>query len=147
MLLPLLVAGAFGSLLAIITIAGESSTPFRHRLFAMVLPATIIAWVVAAAIGMVAAWFLAFEQTLDPSRDSRLRRYLYLFCLLLGEIAGVAWLLVMSGQQGTSDAASWLVWLVLLAGPLIVGLHHSVRLLCKSGCPQKEFEPDAQQPS
>jgi hypothetical protein len=141
-LLPLLVAGAFGSLIALITIASESSTPFRHRLFGMILPATIVCWVGAAALGMLAAWIVVFEQTMDSLSYSRRQRYAYLVCLFLGEIAGMGWLFVMFTQQRGNNAGSWAVWLALLVGPLVVGLHHSFRLLRNPGRAEPNTAPE-----
>src|SRR5262245_8060045 len=72
--------------------------------------------------------------------------YLHLFCLLLGEITGVAWLVVMCGQQGTS-AASWLVWFVLLAGSLTVGSPPLCAVTLQVRAFRKEIEPDPEQPT
>jgi hypothetical protein len=106
LLLPLPVAGAFGSLIALTTIASERSTAFRHRLFGVTLPATIVCRATAAVIGMLTAWIVVFEQTMEPLSYSRRRRYAYVVCLFLGEIACVSWLGVMFTHQSGYDARS-----------------------------------------
>jgi hypothetical protein len=127
-LLPFLFAGGLGSLLAIGAILLDGSTPLRERLISAAPPALLVAWATASAVGLLALWTAVLDAVAREARSARDRR-LQAVGLLVGFVAGAAWLRELARQSGTLDREGWLVWIVLLAGPFLAGFHHLIRLL------------------
>jgi hypothetical protein len=107
LLLPFLLAGALGTVLA------AASGGAIH-----LATATLIAWALAGAAGIAALWVAVLSDG-TAGNGPRARLTLTLG-LLLGMAAAARWVWVMCTSGHRYGAVTWAVWLALLGGPLVV---------------------------
>jgi len=107
LLLPFLLAGAAGTLMAmfgrLLDPAHGPGEPWR----AIGPLASILIWVAGASAGVAALWSAVWADSPAVLRQSP-RRWWLTAGLLIGLISAMRWLLVMAGHGGY-DVATWLV--------------------------------------
>jgi hypothetical protein len=119
-LLPLLMAGATGTAVAVVVILADGSRPFSTRLTMALPSAGIILWVLCATVGMLALWVAVLSR---QEVDHRPRaRAVLITSLVCGSVAAILWLYDMG--RTTHDLKTWAVWIGFLGGPLIVSARH-----------------------
>ena len=134
-LLPLLMAGAGGSAIAVVAILADVAKPFSTRLTMALAPVGIVLWVLTAALGMLALWISVLGRE-TVAHQPRVRVGL-VACLLGGSVAAILWLYVMGRGPGR-DLLSWAIWIDLLGGPLIVSARHLVLLVMNQRTPARQ---------
>ena len=117
-LLPLLMAGAGGSAIAVLAILADGAKPLSMRLTMALPPVGIVLWVLSAALGILALWISMLGRE-TVAHQPRVRVGL-VACLLVGSVAAILWLYVMGTGRESHDLLSWAIWIGLLGGPLIV---------------------------
>jgi len=135
-LLPLLMAGAGGSAIAVLAILADGAKPFSMRLTTALLPVGIVLWVLSAALGMLALWISVLGHE-TVAHQLRVRVGL-VACLLGGSVAAILWLYVMGAGRGSPGLLGWAIWIGLLGGPLIVSARHLVLLLMNQRTPARQ---------
>jgi hypothetical protein len=135
-LLPLLMAGAGGSAIAVLAILADGSKPFSMRLTMALPPVGIVLWVLSAALGMLALWVSVLGRE-TVTQQPRLRIGL-VACLLGGSVAALLWLYVMGTGRGSQGLLSWAIWIGLLGGPLIVSTRHLILLVMNQRTPARQ---------
>jgi hypothetical protein len=115
LLLPFLLAGVLGTALAVVAsgVIDQSSV-------------ALIGCVVAGVIGVGALWAVVLSD--GALRYDRVNRFVIAGGLLLGIIAAARWLWVMGSSGHRYGSVTWIVWLLLLSGPLIVASFRLVEL-------------------
>ena len=135
-LLPLLMAGAGGSVIAILAILADGTKPFSMRLTVALPPVGIVLWVLSAALGMLALWISVLGRETVAHRP-RVRVGLVV-CLIGGSVAAILWLYVMGTGRGSPGLLGWAIWLGLLGGPLIVSARHLLLLVMNQRTPARQ---------
>ena len=135
-LLPLLMAGAGGSAIAVVAILADGAKPFSMRLTMALAPLGIVLWVLIAALGMLALWISVLGHE-SVAHQPRVRIGL-VACLLGGSVAALLWLYVMGTGPGSQGLLSWAIWVDLLGGPLIVSARHLVLLVMNQRTPARQ---------
>ena len=107
LLLPFLLAGALGTAMA--TVA-SGALDWATGL--------LIGWVLAGVLGISALWVAVLSD--GAARFSPGSRLVLGVGLLLGIAAAARWIWVMGTNGHRYGAATWIVWLVLLGGPLVI---------------------------
>jgi hypothetical protein len=115
LLLPLLLAGAFGT--AIAAVAGGSVDWATAKL---------IGWVLAGALGIAALWVVVLRDGGAGLRPGG--RLMLTVGLLLGVAAATRWIWVMRTSGHPYGPATWAVWLLFLGGPILVASFRLVQL-------------------
>jgi hypothetical protein len=128
-LLPLLVFGALGSAFALPVLLVQTNLTPVQRLGAALLPLTTLLWVLAASVGMAAAWLAALAPHIAATRGWRV---VLAAALMAGILAAVVWLYVMGTSRERYDAQTWALWIAMLGGPLVVAVRRLV-VLTRSG--------------
>jgi hypothetical protein len=122
-LLPLLAAGGVGATMSLVAGLFQPSLTV-----ASIAPAgVVLLWIVAARAEVLALWVAALEESSAALRQAPLRWWL-MAGLLLGLVAGFRWLWIMAAGEHSYGAQTWTVWLLLLAGPLLLGSYYLVLL-------------------
>ena len=106
-LLPFLLIGAFGMVMAEIA-GGTMDWALAGQIF----------WALAGVAGVAALWVVVLGN--GSARLAGNSRLAITAGLLLGILSAVRWLWWASTSGHRYDAATWAVWLALLAGPLLV---------------------------
>jgi hypothetical protein len=114
-LFPFLLVGALGMVLAEIA-GGAIDWALAGQIF----------WALAGAAGIVALWVVVINDGGAGLRPGT--RIALTVGLLLGITSAVRWLSLTSTSGHKYDAKTWAVWIVLLAGPLVVGSLRVVQL-------------------
>ena len=118
-LAPLAAAGATGMMFAI-----AQDTRFGIRAELMLLG--VLASLLAGVIGLVALWIAMMLRG-----ERRLRRTGLRLALLVGIVAGIAdavfWIWTVGHQRGSVPGALW-IWILMLAGPIVVAVRHALAL-------------------
>ena len=119
LLLPILFAGGLGAIFALGAAVAEPGRSAAERWANAMVPAFMIAWITAAAIGVLALWMAVLA---DPRalRQTPTRWWLAAG-LGLGCVAAGRFLWFMGWGGHHYDRATWLLWLLLLVGPLVLG--------------------------
>jgi hypothetical protein len=107
LLLPLLLAGGLGT--AIAALASGAIEP------AIVI---LIGWVVIGVLAIAALWLVVLSD--GAVNRGRRVRFVLAAGLLLGIAAAARWFWTMGTSSHRYGAATWLVWLLLLGGPVLV---------------------------
>ena len=122
-LAPLIAAGAAGTFLAMVTWLFQDTPPLRVRLVIIGGISELLLLMLSALLGLAAAWLtLVFGP--EIVREKRSRRWISQICLILGICAGVYWLRRMgtpSHYISKYGITGWVLWMVLLVPPIIVG--------------------------
>jgi hypothetical protein len=126
-LIPLLLAAAIGIGLSVVATLADSSQSLSGRLEAVRPQLMLVLWAACAAVGVSALWAAILRRE-EHAYDSRLRFILFAG-ILLGEIAALGWLWVMTRQEPGYGTYTWAVWLALLLGPMIVGARYMIALV------------------
>jgi hypothetical protein len=132
LLLPLLFAGGLGSALAVVAGLMEPGRSAGERWTGVSAPGLMLAWVGAAGVGVLALWVAVLAEDPATLRQSSLRWWL-VAGLGLGLLAAMWWLRIMGAGDHRYDARTWILWLVMLAGPVVLGSYYLVALLRGSG--------------
>ena len=130
LLLPLLFAGGVGALFALLATLTTRGISASERWSSLGSAGRSLAWVVAAAVGVLALWVVVLRDPQPETRPARVRWWLPAG-LFVGLLAAGRWLWTMSAGGTTYGAQTWGVWLGLLAGPLVMGSYYFVRLLLR----------------
>jgi hypothetical protein len=128
LLLPLLFAGGLGAGLAMVTLLVEPGRSIAERWASLRAPVLMVAWVAAAAVGVLALWLVVLEEGPATVRHGSTRWWLA-GGLALGLLAAGRWLWVMGVGGHRYDWPTWGVWLALLAGPLVLGSYYLIQLM------------------
>ena len=128
MLLPLLFAGGVGAAIALIVGLMEPGRSATLRWASVSASVITLAWVAAAGIGVLALWVSVLAEDAAALRRPPLRWWL-VAGLGLGLLAAGWWLWTMGASNHDYDLRTWIVWLVMLAGPLVLGSYYLVSLL------------------
>jgi hypothetical protein len=135
-LVPLLMAGAGGSAIAVLAILADGTKPFSMRLTMALPPVGIVLWVLSAALGMSVLWISVLGRE-TVAHQPRVRVG-FVACLLGGSVAAILFLYVMGTGRGSPDLLSWAIWIGLLGGPLIVSTRHLVLLVMNQRTPARQ---------
>ena len=132
LLLPLLFAGGLGAALALITWLVEPGRSAAERWAGLIAPSLTLAWVAAAGAGVLALWVAVLADPPATLRQTPLRWWLA-GGLAIGILAAGWWLWTMGTGNHDYDPRTWLVWLAMLAGPLVFGSYYLAYLVRGSG--------------
>jgi hypothetical protein len=132
LLLPLLFAGGLGAALALVAGLIEPGRSAAERWASVSAPSVTLAWVAAAGIGTLALWIAVLAEAPTTLRQTRLRWWL-IAGLALGLLAAARWLRAMGASGRSYGPLTWVVWLALLAGPLVLGSYYFVHLVRGGG--------------
>ncbi len=105
LLLPLLFAGGLGAGIALVAALVEPGHSAAERWATVTSTGAILGWIAAAAAGVLALWAMALAEPPAALRQAPARWW-------LGTIT------TAGHGYGTQ---TWMVWLVLLVGPLALG--------------------------
>jgi hypothetical protein len=127
-LVPVLIAGGFGTALALVAdiVSPERTPGGRWTAVAGTLP--ILLWVAAAVIGVLALWLAVLADSPAALRAGPVRWWLATG-LLVGAAAAGRWLWLLAAGPHGYGAGTWGLWLILLAGPLVLALYYIGALL------------------
>ena len=128
LLLPLLLAGGLGAAIGLVAGLVEPGRSAAERWATVTTTGTVLAWVAAAAAGVVALWVVVLAEPRAGLSQVRLR-WLLVAGLVLGLVAASRWLWTMAGGGHSYGPLTWAVWLGLLVGPLVLGIYYLVLLL------------------
>jgi hypothetical protein len=130
LVLPFAMAGAAGTAFAAAAILADRAIPFSSRLMMLRGPGELMLWILSAVLGLSALWFAVLADEMEVPHRSRLRVVLILG-LLVGIAAAVRWLFVMGRSGENYGRATWVTWIVLLLGPIVVGARHLFLLVTR----------------
>lgn len=119
--LPFVVAGLMGTMISFGAILSDSSRPLQERLFGLGPVVFFGILEVAAVIGLLSLWIVVLVSE-DALRKTPRWRWSLTAGLVLGILAAVYWLGSMAFAESGSDLTTWIVWLAVLGGPIVVGL-------------------------
>jgi hypothetical protein len=88
----------------------------------------ILGWIAAAAAGVLALWVVALAEPPAALRQAPGRWWLAAG-LLLGLVAASRWLWTMTTAGHGYDMQTWMFWLLLLVGPLVLGSYYLILLV------------------
>jgi hypothetical protein len=128
LLLPLLFAGGLGAGIALLAALVELGGSAGERWATVTSTGMVLAWVAAAAVGVLALWVVVLEEPAAALKQAPARRWLTAG-LLIGLLAAGRWLWAMAAGGHSYGTLTWAVWLVLLAGPCVLGSYYLVLLL------------------
>ena len=120
LLLPLLFAGGLGAGIALVAALVEPGHSAAERWATVTSTGAILGWIAAAAAGVLALWAMALAEPPAALRQAPARWWLAAG-LLLGLVAASRWLGTMTTAGHGYGTQTWMVWLVLLVGPLALG--------------------------
>ena len=126
LLLPMILAGALG---AAMSLGAALLTPSRanaERWSDVTSTGLLIVWVIAAGAGLLALWILVLSDRAVSTRPP-LVRWALGTGLLLGILAASRWLWLMAASRAHYDLHTWVVWLLMLVGPIVLAIYY---LLC-----------------
>jgi hypothetical protein len=130
LVLPFAMAGAAGTAFAAAAILADRAIPFSARLMMLRGPGELLLWISSAVLGLSALWFAVLADEMEVPHRSRLRVALILG-LLVGIVAAVRWLFVMGQNSENYGRATWVTWIGLLLGPIVVGTRHLFLLVTR----------------
>ena len=85
----------------------------------------------AAVVGLASLW-TAMVLPLQPFARTRTLRGVVLLGIVTGIIDAFYWLWTIAHQPGIHETShgfsAWSVWLLMLAGPIVIGFVHALRL-------------------
>jgi hypothetical protein len=128
LLVPLLFAGGLGTAIGLLAVLVEPGYSAAGRWSTVTSAGVVLAWVAAAGVGVLALWVVVLAEPPAALKQSPARRWLAVG-LLVGLLAAGRWLWTMVAGGHSYDAVTWVVWLVLLVGPLVLGSYYLVQLL------------------
>ena len=128
LLLPLLLAGGLGAAIGLVAGLVEPGRSAAERWATVTTTGTVLAWVAAAAAGVLALWVVVLAEPRPGLSKARLRWWL-VAGLVLGLLAASRWLWTMAGGGHSYGPLTWAVWLGLLVGPLVLGIYYLGLLL------------------
>jgi len=123
LLLPMLLAGGLGTLMALLTWAFAPGHSWDDRWAGITGTLPILLWVVAAGIGVLALWVAVLADSPAALRAAAGRWWLAAG-LGIGVVAASRWMWLLATGTHATDASGWALWLVLLAGPLVLGIYY-----------------------
>ena len=126
LLVPLLFAGGLGAGIALVAGLVEPGRSPAERWASVTSTGMVLAWIGAAAVGVLALWVVVLAEPPAALRQAPARWWLAAG-LLVGLLAGGRALWALAGGGHSYDTLTWVVWLVLLVGPVVLG-----RLLSRS---------------
>jgi hypothetical protein len=128
LLVPLLFAGGLGATLALTTGILQPDRSLDERWAIVSSSGVILVWVAAAVIGVLALWLVTLSEGSPALRQGPARWFLA-GGLLIGLVAAGRWLRLMAVAGHEYDPLTWIVWLGLLGGPVVLGSYYFIRLL------------------
>jgi hypothetical protein len=128
LLLPLLFAGGLGAAIALATGLLQPNRSPAERWAMVSTSGMILGWVAAAGVGVLALWLVTLAEEPATLRQSPIRWFLAAG-LLIGLIAAARWLWVMGVGGHSYGTQTWVVWLGLLVGPIVLGSYYFIQLL------------------
>lgn len=127
-LLPLLLGGGFGALIALLVTLWGAPGSAGARWPAVLETAPLVGWIGAATVGVIVLWVVVLTDARAAPRTAAARGWL-VAGLLLGLLAAGRWLWTMAARGERVEPLTWMVWLALLAGPILLGGYYLVVLL------------------
>jgi hypothetical protein len=115
--------GALGAGFALIGSVQQRNSPF---LIVAVPLLRIILWVFGAVCGVVALWTAILVPSIDTLRQSQLRWWT-VSGLVVGFLSAATWLYSMAHMRELG-IITWLVWILLLGGPIVMSVAYAVLL-------------------
>ena len=90
--------------------------------------AGLLFWAASAMVGVVALWAAVLDSD-DLIDGEPGLRWLVVVGLVLGLVAASRWLYMMASGRETYDQRTWALWILMLAGPILVGLRRLLMLI------------------
>jgi hypothetical protein len=128
LLLPVLLAGGLGAAIALLATLFDPSRSLGEIWATVTTTGVILAWIVAATLGVLALWAIVLEENPAFLRQPAVRWPLVM-ALALGLMAAARWIWTMVASRHSYGAMTWAVWLALLVGPIVLGAYHLAGLL------------------
>jgi hypothetical protein len=123
LLVPVLLAGGLGTVMALVTgVAAPGQTP-AERWVALTGTLPLLLWMAAAVVGVLALWVAVLAGSPAALRAGPARWWLAAG-LLVGVMAAGRWLWLLAAGPHGYGAGTWALWLLLLAGPLVLGIYY-----------------------
>jgi hypothetical protein len=129
-LLPMLFAGGVGATIALVAGLVAPGSSAGARWAAVMATGPILVWVVAAGVGVLALWAVVLADSPAVLRQGPARWWLAAG-LVLGGLAAGRWLWVLAMGGHSYGPVTWVVWLVMLLGPLVLGTYYLGVLLSR----------------
>jgi hypothetical protein len=128
LLLPMLLAGGLGGAIALRTALTAPGRSTAERWSDATSNGMFLAWIVAAAVGLMGLWIVVLAESTVTTRRP-LARWALTVALLAGVVAAARWLWLMAASRHDYDARTWALWLVMLVGPILLGLYYVILLV------------------
>jgi hypothetical protein len=128
LLMPLLFAGGLGAAAGLVAVMVQPGPSLAERWSNLLTPMTMLAWIAAAAAGVLALWLVVLAGTPADVRQSPLRWWVA-GGLAVGVFAAARWLWLMAAGTHAYGGATWGLWIVLLVGPLVLGGYYLLQLV------------------
>ena len=128
LLVPMLLAGGLGGAIALGTALTRPGRSTAERWGDAASNGMFLAWIAGAAVGLLALWIMVLA---EPTMSTRppLARWVLTAALMAGVVAAGRWLWVMAASRHDYDTRTWALWLVMLVGPIVLGLYYVVLLV------------------
>jgi len=128
LLLPLLFAGGLGAVIALLAALVEPAQSAAARWASVTTPGAVLVWVAATGVGVLALWVAVLAEPPAALKRAPPRRWLAAG-LLLGLLAAGRWFWTMAVSGSGDSRLTWVVWLALLAGPVVLAGYYFVLLV------------------
>jgi hypothetical protein len=127
LILPLLLAAGFGTVIAFVEELFDPARTAADRWASATTTGQLVGWILAAAVGVVALWVAVLDDW-STARRAAPGKYFLAAGLLIGLLAAGRWLWTMA-LHGRYDHATWILWLIALGGPLVLGTYYFVVIM------------------
>jgi hypothetical protein len=127
LLIPILFAAGLGTALALVVELIDPGRSLADRWFALRTTGRLLVWIAAAGAGVSALWAIVLAESSDTVSRPAARLWLAA-ALVAGLIAASRWLWVMAASSRHYDSHTWMLWLALLGGPIVLSVYDLVRL-------------------
>jgi hypothetical protein len=128
LLLPVLLAGGLGAAIALLATLFDPARSLGEVWGTVASAGMILVWIGAGGLGVLALWAVVLEENPAFLRQDIVRWPLAIG-LALGLMAAIRWIWVMATGRHSYSTTTWVVWLGLLLGPVVLGAYHLVRLV------------------
>jgi hypothetical protein len=130
--LPVLFAGGLGAGLAWFSAVFGSDRSLAERWANIASTGFMLGWMAAAGVGLLALWVAVLTDTTAAASQTPGRRWLAAG-LAIGLLAAGRLLWTMAAGGHSYGLRTWLVWLGLLLGPIVLASYYLVLLLHRNG--------------
>jgi len=127
-LVPMLLAGGLGTMTALVVSVAAPGQTAADRWSVLTGTLPLVLWVAAAVAGVLALWVAVLAAS-PAALGAGPERWWIAAGLLVGAVAAGRWLWLMMAGRYDYVSVAWALWLVLLAGPIVLSVYYLLHLL------------------